>query len=42
MFEFVRNGGYRFGVLVAQGGFVVMLVVIDAANGDVFRVEVKC
>ena len=41
MFEFIRNSGYHFGVLVAQGGFVVMLVVIDAADGDVLRVEVK-
>ena len=41
MFEFIRNSGYRFGVLVARGGFVMMLVVIDAANGDVLRVEIK-
>ena len=41
MFEFIRNSGYRFGVLVAQGGFVMMLVVVDTANGDVLRVEVK-
>ena len=41
MFEFVRNGGHYFGVLVAQGEFVMMLVVVDTANGDVLRVEVK-
>ena len=42
MFEFVRDSGDCFGVFVAQGGFVVVLVVIDAAYGDVFRVNVEC
>ena len=41
MFEFIQNGCYCFGVLVTQGRLVVVLVVVDTADGDVFRVEVE-
>ena len=41
MFEFIRNGSYYFGVLVTQRHFVVVLVIVDTADGDVFRVEVE-
>ena len=39
--EFVHYCGYCFGVFITQGSFVVVLVVIDAADSDVLRVEVK-
>ena len=41
MLEFIQNGRYCFSILVTQRHLVVVLVVVDTADGDVFRVEVE-